>query len=73
MHSRVRRWLVFLDNFVIYYKEMTQSEKTSCQKALKIWRAIIRITPEESSATEILSALTVQRLVVERGRFQTRE
>ena len=41
--------------------------------ALKISRAIIRITPEESSATEILSALTVQRLVVERGRFQTRE
>ena len=36
-------------------------------------RATVRVTPEVLSATEILSVSTVKRLVVEQGRFLTRE
>ena len=38
-----------------------------------ISRDMVRVTPEMLSATEIFSASTIKRLVVEQGRFQKRE
>ena len=40
---------------------------------VKISRAINQETPEIMSAAEILSALTIKRLVVEQGRFLKRK
>ena len=39
----------------------------------KISRAVVGKTPKMLSATKILSALTVKRLVVKQGRFLKRE
>ena len=38
-------------------------------KKIKKSRAIVGVTPEELSATEILSASTIKRLLVKQGRF----
>ena len=41
----------------------------SCQKTFKISRAIVQETSKMLSVTEILSASTVKRLLLEQGRF----
>ena len=43
------------------------------KRQFKISRAIVRVTTEMLSATGILSASTVKRLVVEQGRLLKRE
>ena len=45
----------------------------SCQKTFKISRAVVRETPKMLSATEIISASTVNILVVEQDRIRKRE
>ena len=43
------------------------------KRHLKIPRAIVRETPKILSATNLLSALSLKRLVVQEGRFLKRE
>ena len=45
-----------------------QWHSLSCQKTLKISKAIVRVTPEVLSARENLSASTIIRLVAEQAR-----
>ena len=58
---------------IIKFCEVDQWYTLSCQKAFKVSRAIVRVTPEVNSATEILSASTVKRLVAKQDRFLKRE
>ena len=43
------------------------------KRHFKISKAMVRVTPEVLSATEILSASTVKRLAIEQGRFLKRQ
>ena len=51
----------------------TNSMLYPVKRHFKISKAMVRVTPEALSATEVLSASTVKRLAIEQGRFLKRQ